>query len=227
MGKKKKTEDVASPTSSSSPSCPSLSFPSSSYSRSSSSLTAKLNQKFVHLLNSRPAAELKDLAAVEQVGGQPGFIVTVDDFFTERECTAMIALMEQIGLKSADGKDLHPKKNEAFLNRDNLRFSDSHLSNAIFQRLSPFIPAYDFRVPRSLTTHLVLTSLFISRVTGTALCLLSFLYFPQHYYRYQKGHRFDKHVDVSRREGSCDTDVSQWEKRDVASSGGRRNHLLE
>jgi hypothetical protein len=30
----------------------------------------------------------------------------------------------------------------------------------------------------------------------------------QHYYRYQRGHRFDKHVDVSRREDGCDTEYT-------------------
>lgn len=64
---------------------------------------------------------------------QPGFIVTVSNVFTSRECDILIDAIERAGLNPLSYSDLHPRKNEAYLNREALSLTDAEFSALLFE----------------------------------------------------------------------------------------------
>jgi len=115
------------------------------------------------------------------VPDQPGFIIAIPDFLSREECAALIAGGEHLGLSPPSASDLQPRKGEAFLNRDTLRFHDSYLSLKLWQRLQPHLPSLGVdRVPLGLHSD-------GSRGRPGELRL----------YRYMQGQCFGLHVDQS------------------------------
>lgn len=114
----------------------------------------------------------RELEPVDVVPEQPGFLVTVHNFLTPYECKQLRKVFDEVGLNPASKADLKPRKNEAFLNRESLACPNELLYNKMWGRLEPLAPSLPGR-----------------RAVG----LLEKL----RYYRYERGHRFDAHVDVS------------------------------
>eukprot|EP00730_Choanoeca_flexa_P017402 TRINITY_DN8380_c0_g1_i4.p1 TRINITY_DN8380_c0_g1~~TRINITY_DN8380_c0_g1_i4.p1 ORF type:complete len:198 (+),score=27.11 TRINITY_DN8380_c0_g1_i4:218-811(+) len=88
------------------------------------------------------------------------------------ECAAIIDVMDQVGLNPASEKDKHPRKGEAYLDRENATFIDPKINDALFSRLQPFVPTVDGKAATGLFERL-------------------------RYYIYRRGQRFDQHVDTS------------------------------
>lgn len=114
------------------------------------------------------------------VPDQPHLMIAVDSFFSESECSALIAAAHASGLQPPSAADLTPRKNEAFLNRESSAFIDISFAQRVWRRLLPYLPEIDGRVPVGLHGD----------NNKCASCMLKF-------YRYTKGMRFDQHVDQS------------------------------
>ena len=120
----------------------------------------------------RESGEKLCLEDITPEGTAEGLLLYVDEFLSDEECTKMRAAVDAAGLNPANKADLHPKKNEAFLNRDNLTYHDPLLSETLWSRLAPLLNDFEGRSPVGFNPSL-------------------------RYYRYTKGHRFDQHVDVA------------------------------
>jgi hypothetical protein len=118
----------------------------------------------------------RDLSAVDLVEEQPGFIVVIEELFSPDECRQLAAAIDAVGLNPPNGADLNPRKNEAFLCRHSLSFTDPHLENVVWQRMRPHFPPVDD-----------------CRAVGFDGSL--------RYYKYLKGDQFGQHVDVSTKGG--------------------------
>jgi predicted 2-oxoglutarate/Fe(II)-dependent dioxygenase YbiX len=110
--------------------------------------------------------------ATDLVPSQPGFILVVPGFFTLHECAMLREAMEAAGLNTATHADTHPRKNEAYLDRESLTFRDEIVERVVYERLAPLAPAVEGRTFVGFSTK-------------------------WRYYIYRKGQRFDQHVDVS------------------------------
>ena len=120
-----------------------------------------------------PPGGLEEVRATELVPEQPGFIVVVPGVFAPFECDKLISVLLDVGLNPASEKDLRPRKNEAFLNRSSLAFEDPDFARGVlWPRIRPFVPDVDGKQPVGLHSR----------------C---------RYYSYERGQRFEKHVDVS------------------------------
>lgn len=115
----------------------------------------------------------------EVVPQQPHLLITIDNFFSEAECSGLVAAACASGLQPPSASDLNPRKNEAFLNREMSAFVDPQFAARIWTRLLPSLPTIDGREPVGLHGD-----------KAAAPGLLK-------YYRYVKGMRFDQHVDAS------------------------------
>ena len=81
--------------------------------------------------------------------------------------------MDSVGLNEASAKDTHPRKGEAYLDRENATFQDAkvgrtvpaaveprsmlcnmQLSTALFARLAPCVPAVDGKLATGLFERL-------------------------------------------------------------------------
>lgn len=109
----------------------------------------------------------------DAVAESPGLILRIHGFLAPHECRKMREVIDAAGLNPPNGKDLHPRKGEAFLCRESLSFGDEALSAALWARLQPLLPPYAGRPAAGFTAL--------------------------RYYRYLRGHRFGEHVDVSSR----------------------------
>ena len=130
----------------------------------------------------RPAG-LRRATSVDLAPDQADYIIAVHNLLSPFECAQLVAAVDAVPLNEASRSDLQPRKNEAFLNRESLAFSDASLSDRLFSRLRSFIPLVDGRAAARLQE-------------------------PMRYYLYRKGHRFGQHVDVSR----CEKDEATGEE---------------
>ena len=87
--------------------------------------------------------------SLDLVPGQPGLIISIDDFLTADECRKLIELADA-QVQPPPKADLVPKKNEAFLDRDTAVIADELLAQEIWERLLPHLPEVDGRVPVGL-----------------------------------------------------------------------------
>lgn len=118
-------------------------------------------------------------SSLDLVPGQPGLIISIDDFLTADECCKLIKVADA-QVQPPPKADLVPKKNEAFLDRDTAVIADELLAQGIWDRLLPHLPEVDGRVPIGLHGD---------GRRGMA-CQAKL-------YRYGRGQQFGLHVDQS------------------------------
>eukprot|EP01135_Chromosphaera_perkinsii_P008747 Nk52_evm80s1444 gene=Nk52_evmTU80s1444 len=125
------------------------------------------------------------LEVVDLFPEKPDFVLVIHNFLSTFECKQLINVIEDIQLNKASGKDTHPKRGEAYLDRENLPFKDPLLADTLWQRLKDHLPLVDGRKPVCFQDKLS-------------------------YYCYRKGQRFDEHVDQSSRsvDNSCQTEYT-------------------
>jgi hypothetical protein len=124
----------------------------------------------------------------ELVPTQPGFTIAIDDLLSAAECAALIGAANESGWRGATPADRAPKKNEAYLDRDRVDFGSAPFEAELWHRLQPHLPLVDTPVGRRAPVGLHSDG----RRGEPGQCRV---------YRYVAGHRFGRHVDVSRR---CD-----------------------
>eukprot|EP00045_Choanoeca_perplexa_P009254 m.88272 g.88272 ORF g.88272 m.88272 type:complete len:142 (-) comp14820_c0_seq2:1901-2326(-) len=72
-----------------------------------------------------PVVYGRELEVIDLVPEQPGLIVLIQNFLSVRECADIIQIIDSVGLNEASPKDTHPRKGEAYLNRENATFQDA------------------------------------------------------------------------------------------------------
>ena len=117
--------------------------------------------------------------SLDLVPNQPGLIISISDFFTADECESLIQLAD-VQVQPPPKADLVPKKNEAYLDRDTASVVDDTLARTIWDRLAPYLPEVDGRLPLGLHGD--------GRRGRTGQVKL---------YRYERGQQFGLHVDQS------------------------------
>eukprot|EP01065_Artemidia_motanka_P011678 TRINITY_DN1633_c0_g2_i1.p1 TRINITY_DN1633_c0_g2~~TRINITY_DN1633_c0_g2_i1.p1 ORF type:complete len:257 (+),score=94.08 TRINITY_DN1633_c0_g2_i1:72-842(+) len=145
----------------------------------------RLQQLHARVLQLSPEHPFGDELVLEDcVEESPGLLLRCRNFLAPFECRKMREVIDSVELKQPNGKDMHPRKGEAFLCRENLSFEDPALSEALWQRLRPLLQPFEGRPP-----------------TG---------FVSLRYYRYLRGHRFGEHVDVSSRsaDGTQETEYT-------------------
>ena len=83
----------------------------------------------------------EESTVVDLVPAQPSFLLGVDDFLSESECTRLIEAADHAELQPSSESDRRPKKGEAFLDRETAAFVDAAFADALWSRLRPHLPA--------------------------------------------------------------------------------------